>query len=162
MSDRDGSDDEFLLEQMPPPKIRHRVKVLVDWCRDEVYRLISAVELRPLLWNSSHKDHMCKVTREAAWQEIAAEFGGKFDTDQLSAKWYNLRIQFKAYWAKQKREQGMSHITWKYFKPLMFIGQSRKEQRQLVSSDKKYRSKCIPIIIDISDKFIDNNEFRNN
>ncbi|XP_053684032.1 uncharacterized protein LOC128734063 [Sabethes cyaneus] len=76
---------------------------------------------------------MCKVTREAAWQEIAAEFEGKFDTDQLTAKWYNLRIQFKAYWAKQKREQGMSHITWKYFKPLTFIGGSRKDQQRLLA-----------------------------
>ncbi|XP_055525843.1 uncharacterized protein LOC129718788 isoform X1 [Wyeomyia smithii] len=136
MSDRVASDDENLLERMPSPKIRHRVKVLVEWRSEEIYKLIAAVESRQLLWNSSHKDHMCKIMREEAWQEIAAEFDGKFDTDQLVAKWYNLRIQFKAYFAARKKRftaGGTDRTTWKYFMPLMFIAGGTRKQQQMVA-----------------------------
>ncbi|XP_058812570.1 uncharacterized protein LOC131677055 isoform X1 [Topomyia yanbarensis] len=129
---------------------RERVKVAIDWCSDAIIKLIFAVRDKQLLWNPEHSDHMSKLKRDAVWKEIAHEvFDDQYEADQLVAKWNNLRIQFKSYWAKHRRswaDRGGKQISWKYYKPMLFIAGNKRSSVKMESLDEiKHLPKSTPV-----------------
>lgn len=113
---------------------RNRSKVSVEWTEELTTKLICAVEVQDLLWNAGHKDYKNRALRNTAWSEMSENiFDGEFDAAQLNAKWSNLRIQFKSYYAKNKQtksgqEAGQNKVYWKYYNSMMFVMAAEEKQ----------------------------------
>lgn len=134
----DGDDDDYV----PPTELskksgkggkRSTKKVLAEWDDDGIVKLISCVETHECLWNAKLKEYRNKNQRDAAWKEVFNIFEEKYPINELSAKWANLRIQFKSYAAKFKKTKsgqgtGEYNVHWRFFKPMLFILSAEHEQ----------------------------------
>lgn len=57
-------------------RTRAKPKVITEWNEDDVFKLISCVEVEPITWNAAHKDYSNKIARSNAWFRIADKFDG--------------------------------------------------------------------------------------
>lgn len=122
----DASDPEYVPSSRKKSVKRTTKKVSAEWDDDAIGKLISYVETRQCLWNAQLKEYRNKNQRDAAWKEISEIFESKYPANELSAKWANLRIQFKSYAAKFNKTKsgqatGEHQIHWRFFKPMLFI-----------------------------------------
>lgn len=107
-------------------KTRKRFRVMVEWSDASTIKLISAVKCHECLWKSGVECSNIRQEREAAWQTIAEEFFfDEYTTDQLNAKWANLRIQFNANHTKSKKI-GEHKVKWSYFHYMKFITENEE------------------------------------
>lgn len=126
-----------------PKRKRKKVNTNTEWkwTPEKEAQLISAVEAKDFLWDVGHKDHKSRILRDAAWQEISENiFNAECDGAQLSAKWSNLRIQFKSYHSKSKQSksgQGIDEhkVSWKHFSRMLFIAAAEDEQSTISESN---------------------------
>lgn len=108
-------------------------KVLAEWDDESILKLISAVEMHECLWNAGVKEYRNKSHRDDAWKDVFNNFGEKYTVDELSAKWANLRIQFKSYAAKFRKTKsgqgtGENQVHWRFFKSMLFIEAAERDQ----------------------------------
>lgn len=123
---------------IPTKKRRVKPKVVKEWDEDEIFKLIAAVEDYPCIWNAGEEMYHNKSARENAWQTIGDIFNGKYDTSDMSAKWSNLRIQYRTAAARAKSKSGQGVVEnpkWKYFSALSFVGRAEDEQTQATVSN---------------------------
>lgn len=134
----DKSDD---MDYEPVKKsARKAKKVSADWDDESINKLICAVEVHECLWNAGLKEYRNKTHRDTAWSEVCNAFDGKYPVNEISAKWANLRIQFKSYAAKFKKTKsgqgfGEYQVHWRFFKPMMFIATAETEQSTSTESN---------------------------
>lgn len=131
---------EVLIEEPASQnKKRKRAKVEVEFDDKSTGDLISAVEEHPCLWNAASENYKNRVLRDATWREISENvFDGKFDATQLSAKWTNLRIQFRSYKMKSKGKSGQaakSKIVWKFYNSMLFVASAEESQTPTTESN---------------------------
>ncbi|XP_055622922.1 uncharacterized protein LOC129766418 [Toxorhynchites rutilus septentrionalis] len=112
---------------------RKRGKVEAVWDEANINKLICAVETNDCIWNAGNEEYKNRGMRDSVWQYIAENiFDGKYSVAEVSAKWTNLRIQFRSYYAKKnKRKSGQaacSKTCWKYYSQMMFIATSEEQQ----------------------------------
>lgn len=136
LSDDTQKDADF--SPTPNKRTRHqnRTKVIETWTDEEINKLISEVETHPCIWNAGCKDYKNRGKRDSAWNEIAAAFEKK-PAAQLTAKWQNLRIQYRASLTSSKKTksgQGVSKVPhWKHHAQMSFVGTT--EETQSVQSE---------------------------
>lgn len=149
----DGSDPEYIPScQLRKTKSGKKTtkKVSAEWNDDAIGKLILCVETRQCLWNAQLNEYRNKNHRDAAWKEISEIFEEKYSANELSAKWANLRIQFKSYSAKFKKTEsgqatGEYQVHWRFFKPMLFILSAETEQS--TQSESNLVSKIVIFII---------------
>lgn len=116
-----------------PKKRQIKPKVLSDWSDNEMFKLISCVECVPMLWNARDLKYRNKIERQSAWKQMSEnEFDKKFNDNELMAKWSNMRIQYRSYFAKYRKSksgQGASESAkWKFYDAMDFVGRAEEEQ----------------------------------
>lgn len=127
-------DSEFLPNQSGKKRkrVQNRAKITHTWSHEEILKLISEVEIRPCVWNVSLKEYKNRFKRDAAWQEIFVLMGEKFPVDELSAKWQNLRTQFRnSVSSAKKTKSGQAATTkpnWKYHSQMEFVNAAEISQ----------------------------------
>ncbi|XP_070392595.1 uncharacterized protein [Dermacentor albipictus] len=92
-------------------------------------RLISAVEARPSLWHSRHRDHKNRQKKAALWREVAAIVvpGVQDGVTAVQKRWKSLRDKFRRCYndaTSQKSGAGAeeeSECSWPFFELLMFL-----------------------------------------
>lgn len=110
---------------MQKPK-RKKVINSNDWTDTATLQLIDYVETHPCIWNKRLKEYHDKSIRDSAWREISDMFEDKFPTQDLTAKWTNLRIQFNSYSTKAKacksgQGAGDYQVHWRFYKKMLFL-----------------------------------------
>lgn len=124
-------------------------KVESEWNDKLTFKLISAVEGRPVLWNVGASEY--KLPKTSAWEEVSQMVG--MEIDECKAKFANLRISFKTNVAKMratKSGQGaadVNQIHWRFFKSMMFI--EANDAKQSTASKSNYF-----LVIDLIDNKI--------
>lgn len=108
-------------------------KVSSEWSDIEIFKLISCVECVPMLWNARDLKYRNKIERQSAWKQISEnEFDKKFTDNELMAKWSNMRIQYRSYFAKYRKGkfgQGANEaVKWEFFDAMDFVGRAEVEQ----------------------------------
>lgn len=91
------------------------------------------VEDEKCLWDASNDCYHNKVQRDRAWQNIAEQFDMQYTTADLTAKWTNLRIQFRGYAGRIKTKSGQGAIVapkWKFYNSMSFVGRAEDQQTQ--------------------------------
>lgn len=132
LSDREESDDCFerLLVETKPKKKNYRKKVETSWSHEHILKLIEEVESRRSLWDIGCAEY--KQHKDFVWQEVADSIS--VILNDCKAKWINLRTTFNCNVNKcQKKKSGQGtdelvSITWKYFKPMMFLENNKIRQ----------------------------------
>lgn len=118
-------------------RVQNRPKISDLWDHDDTVKLINEVETRPCLWSAGHADYKNRTKRESAWKEIALLLNEKFTTDQLNAKWQNLRTQYRhAVASMKKTKSGQANEAqphWKYHSNMAFV--SAAEETQTTQSE---------------------------
>lgn len=159
---RSGEEDSFDDEDYTPNKNKKRTrakpKVVARWNDADIFKLISYVEVEPATWNAAHKDYSNKYARSLAWGRVAEKCNGilvnffqsvlvffncsvgfffqflvdKYTEADLSAKWSNLRIQFRSYMVrctKTRSGQGTEEAPrWKFYSAMSFVGRAEAIQ----------------------------------
>lgn len=121
----------------------YRKKVETAWSREKILKLIEEVEARRILWDAGCAEY--KLPKDIVWQEVADTIPTSFN--DCKGKWANLRTTFNSNLEKlRKKKSGQGtdeqmQISWKYFKPMMFLETTKVRQStqsttsmQLVSS----------------------------
>lgn len=129
-----GEDEEALspVETRAKKKKKNVKKVEAEWKDDVIYKLISAVEERPVLWNAGVSEY--KLPKSDAWREVAEALDGKYDWEECKAKWGNLRISFKTNLAKARKTKSgqgtaeLNTVHWRFFRAMYFIESADAEQ----------------------------------
>ncbi|CAH1106913.1 unnamed protein product [Psylliodes chrysocephalus] len=108
-------------------------KVSMEWTDDDVFKLITCVESVPMLWYAKDRKYCNKVERVAAWQHMSeVDFNSKFTDADLIAKWSNIRIQYRSYFAKSRKTKfcqgAQEEVKWKFYQVMNFIGRAEEEQ----------------------------------
>lgn len=123
-----------------PKKRQVKRKVSSDWSDDEMFKLISCVECLPMLWNAKDEKYRNRIERQSAWKQMSeADFDNKFTVDEIMAKWSNMRIQYRSYFAKYRKNksgQGANEpVKWKFYGAMDFVGQAEEEQTSTTVSN---------------------------
>lgn len=121
-------------------RIQIRPKVSDSWSDDNIIKLIAEVEIRPCIWNVGNGDYKNRNKRDSAWQSIATVFDGEIPVDQLTAKWQNLRTQYRTSLASAKKTKSGQGVAfkphWKFHSQMSFVGAT--EQSQTVRSESNF------------------------
>lgn len=134
-------DDEWKSELIAQPKKRQvKPKVCSVWSEQDIFKLISCVECMPMLWNAQDEKYRNKTERQSAWKHISeTDFDGKFKESEIMAKWSNIRIQYRSYFAKYRKTksgQGASEqVKWKFYEAMDFVGRAEEEQTSTTVSN---------------------------
>lgn len=139
LQDEEEEEEANVVMPVRTPKTRRaKPKVSQQWTDSNIFRLIALVEANPSIWNVAMKEYSNKVIRSATWASIADQFGSAYNEAELTAKWTNLRIQYRGYnaRAKTKSGQGVENATkWKFFNAMSFIGRAEDQQRAQSTSN---------------------------
>lgn len=81
------------------PKKTYKAKVQGVWDDDEIFKLIKAVEVRRILWDSGAAEY--KLPKANVWQEVT-DIMEHYTMEVCKPKWANLRITFKATYNKYR------------------------------------------------------------
>lgn len=125
-------------EPIAAKRQKKKPKVTKDWDEDEVFKLISFVEAEKCLWDASDEAYHNKTLRDRAWKYIADKFEEKYSVTDLTAKWTNLRIQFRGYASRAKTKSGQGTVEipkWKFYNALQFVGRNEDKQTQQTVSN---------------------------
>lgn len=128
-------------KKQPQSKKRQtKPKVSSDWSDDDIFKLITCVELVPMLWNAKDEKYRNKFERQSAWKHMSeVDFEGKFSDSELLAKWSNIRIQYRSYYSKyQKTKSGQETdepVKWKFYEAIDFVGRAEQEQTAITVSN---------------------------
>lgn len=128
--DSDIVDDSQTINEDYCPVVKKKrggCVVLHEWSDGDIVALIHAVETKPELWKCSDPGYKNRTKKDAAWRDIEENvFHRIIKTTEISAKWSNLRVQYKSYAAKYKNRpsgSGRSQIAkWKFFDAMNFVG----------------------------------------
>lgn len=89
-----------------------------------------------MLWNPNNKKYRNKIERQSAWKQMSdADFDNKFTDDQLVAKWSNMRIQYRSYFAKYREKKSGDTIKWKYYEAMSFVDRAEEQQTSTTVSN---------------------------
>lgn len=109
---------------------RTRPKITTTMCDEDITKLISMVESNPCIWNAGDREYSNKISRKNAWRSICEMFAGRYDENDLRAKWSNLRIQYRINATKWKGKS-----WWRHYTALNFIGHVEDSQQQETTSN---------------------------
>ncbi|XP_075539188.1 uncharacterized protein LOC142573835 [Dermacentor variabilis] len=91
-------------------------------------KLISAVQIRGIIWDCGRQDYKDQRKKAAAWAEIIADIGTDPEGSNVQARWKSLRDTFRKKYRVWKdgapSGSGASeskHVRWPYFHQLMFL-----------------------------------------
>lgn len=118
-------DDYFTTPRGTRRKRYNRPRVTDPWSAEQIVKLTDAVKRRPCIWDLSTTENRLRKNRVAAWKEIHAEFEGRTSHRELTAKWQNLRIQYRASMdsiRKGKTGTSTNPPLWKYHRDMAFLG----------------------------------------
>lgn len=108
-------------------------KVTAEWSDNDIFKLISCVEVLPMLWNASNEKYRNKIERQSAWKNMSElDFESRFTGEELLAKWNNIRIQYRSYLSKKTKsgQAAQDHIKWKFYPVMEFVGRAEEDQRE--------------------------------
>ncbi|XP_058985707.1 uncharacterized protein LOC131805936 [Musca domestica] len=119
--------------EVPQKKSRGKPKVAKEWAEEDIFKLIALVEEQSCLWNAGCDGYHNKILRDNAWRHISEQFDDKYTPADLTAKWTNLRIQYRGYAARSKTKSGQGAIEppkWRFFNVMKFVGRNEEAQTQ--------------------------------
>lgn len=128
----DLNDKDFVPSPTAAKRKRNQIqpKVNDSWSDDNIIKLIAEVEIRSCIWNVGDANYKSRTKRDSAWQSIATTFENKIPVDQLTAKWQNLRTQYRTSLASAKKTKSGQGATskphWKFHSQMEFIGAAEK------------------------------------
>lgn len=131
----------------PKKKRQVKPKVCAEWTNDDIFKLISCVKSVKMLWNAKDEKYRNKIERKSAWKQISdADFDRKFSDTELMAKWTNMRIQYRSYFAKYRKTksgQGKDEsIKWKFYEAMDFVDSAEGEQTATTASNLVFYYSC--------------------
>lgn len=100
-------------------------KITKSWEKNEIKRLIEAVEARPDIWDSSRPNYSNRNIKQKLLQEIATDL--KVTCQDVTAKFHALRTQFNRESNKEKQQKSGSASSenyvskWEYMSSLQFL-----------------------------------------
>lgn len=142
VSDDTQNDEDYTPSPTSAKRKRNQIrpKVSDSWSDDNIIKLIAEVEIRPCIWNVGTDDYKNRNKRDSAWQSIATVFSDEIPVDQLTAKWQNLRTQYRTSLASAKKTKSGQGVAfkphWKFHSQMSFIGAT--EQSQTVRSESNF------------------------
>lgn len=110
-----------------PKQKSYRKKVETVWPDENITKLINEVEVRRSLWDAGCAEY--KLPKDILWQEVSDAI--PVSINDCKGKWSNLRTTFNYNLEKLRRKksgQGADEhfqITWRYFKPMMFLERTK-------------------------------------
>lgn len=125
--------DEAQPKKAKKKRVQKRSKVNYTWYIDDIEKLIGEVEARPCIWDAGCGEYKDRYKRSSAWTEIAEIFENEISIDQLSAKWQNLRTQYRKSLTsndkiKSGQAGGSSTPHWKFHSQMAFVGNAEQVQ----------------------------------
>lgn len=96
-------------------------------------------KIRPCIWNVGDKEYKCRNKRESAWDAVSSVLNKKFTIEQLTAKWQNLRNQYRTSLSSSKKTKSGQGATtkpnWKYHSQMAFVGAAEAQQTTQTESN---------------------------
>lgn len=111
-----------------------------NWTDDEVMKLIGCVEQKRAIWDFGTAGYSKTPIRDAAWREIAPEFGEHINVVQMQTKWQHLRNQYRKEDTKMKMTKSghatsSRQVKWRFFEAMAFVGVSERELSTISESN---------------------------